>query len=83
MSDILPQGLQFLQLGWWISHVLIIWLVYGWAYRKGRTDEKRALLLGLLIEASKCCYLRLDLLLNLPGQIVACCLKQPSAFTKY
>ena len=42
MSDILPQGLQFLQLGWWISHVLIIWLVYGWAYRKGRTDEKRA-----------------------------------------
>ena len=40
MSDILPKGLQFLALGWWFSHALLIWLVYGWAYRKGRRDEK-------------------------------------------
>ena len=26
MSDLLPQGLKFLQFGWWISHALAIWL---------------------------------------------------------
>ena len=40
MSDLLPQGLKFLQLGWWLMHALAIWLIYAWAYRKGRRDEK-------------------------------------------
>ena len=42
MSDLLPQGLQFLQAGWWLSHALSIWLIYTWAYRRGRRDEKNA-----------------------------------------
>ena len=42
MSDLLPQGLKFLELGWWVSHALAIWLIYMWAYRKGRRDEKAA-----------------------------------------
>ena len=42
MSDLLPQGLKFLQFGWWISHALAIWLIYTWAYRRGRRDEKKA-----------------------------------------
>ncbi len=42
MSDLLPQGLKFLQIGWWVSHALAIWLIYEWAYRKGRRDEKAA-----------------------------------------
>ena len=42
MSDLLPKGLQFLQLGWWISHALSIWLVYTWGYRRGRRAEKNA-----------------------------------------
>ena len=29
MSDLLPQGLKFLQFGWWISHALAIWLIWG------------------------------------------------------
>ena len=40
MSDLLPQGLKFLQFGWWLMHALAIWLIYAWAYRKGRRDEK-------------------------------------------
>ena len=46
MSDLLPQGLKFLELGWWVSHALAIWLIYQWAYRKGRKDEKAARLQG-------------------------------------
>ena len=42
MSDLLPKGLQFLELGWWASHALAIFLIYSWAYRKGRRDEKAA-----------------------------------------
>ena len=42
MSDLLPKGLQFLELGWWFSHALAIFLIYSWAYRKGRRDEKAA-----------------------------------------
>jgi hypothetical protein len=38
----LPEGLQFLQLGWWVIHVVAIYLVYAYAYRKGRQDERRA-----------------------------------------
>ena len=38
----LPEGLQFLQLGWWAIHVLAVLLVYSFAYRVGRNDERRA-----------------------------------------
>jgi len=38
----LPEGLGFLKLGWWAIHVLAVLLVYSYAYRKGRNDERRA-----------------------------------------
>ena len=38
----LPEGLKFLNLGWWAIHVLAVLLVYSYAYRKGRNDERRA-----------------------------------------
>ena len=38
----LPEGLEFLQLGWWAIHVLAVLLVYSFAYRMGRQDERRA-----------------------------------------
>src|SRR5205085_3584289 len=38
----LPEGLKFLQIGWWISHALTVWLLYTWAYRRGRNDERKA-----------------------------------------
>jgi hypothetical protein len=37
----LPDGLKFLALGWWVIHVLAVVLVYSYAYRKGRVDERR------------------------------------------
>jgi hypothetical protein len=36
----LPKGLQFLQLGWWVLHAIFITLIYVWAYRRGRDDER-------------------------------------------
>jgi len=42
MSNLLPQGLRFLQIGWWVSHALAIWLIYTYAYRRGRRDERNA-----------------------------------------
>ncbi len=38
----LPEGLKFLHLGWWVIHALAVLLVYSYAYRKGRNDERRA-----------------------------------------
>ena len=38
----LPEGLKFLQAGWWLSHVVTVWFVWAWAYRRGRDDERRA-----------------------------------------
>ena len=38
----LPEGLKFLQFGWWVIHVVAIYLVYSYAYRRGRRDERRA-----------------------------------------
>jgi hypothetical protein len=38
----LPHALEFLQFGWWVIHVVAIYLVYSYAYRKGRRDERRA-----------------------------------------
>lgn len=37
----LPEGLQFLKLGWWLIHIVTVWLVFLWGYRKGRVDERR------------------------------------------
>jgi len=37
----LPEGLQFLKLGWWLIHAVTVWLVFLWGYRKGRGDERR------------------------------------------
>jgi hypothetical protein len=47
MSDLLPQGLKFLQPAWWLYHAVAVYLVYVWAYRKGRRDERAARLLGV------------------------------------
>ena len=38
----LPEGLKFLHYGWWLIHALAILLVWSWAYRRGRSDERRA-----------------------------------------
>ena len=38
----LPEGLQFLKLGWWVIHAIAVLLVWSWAYRKGRRDERAA-----------------------------------------
>ncbi|HTO92667.1 MAG TPA: hypothetical protein VMJ70_16165 [Candidatus Sulfotelmatobacter sp.] len=37
----LPEGLQFLKLGWWAVHAIAISLVFTWGYRKGRQAERR------------------------------------------
>lgn len=37
----LPEGLQFLQPGWWLLHVLAAALVYVYGYRRGRAQERR------------------------------------------
>lgn len=39
---VLPEGLQFLKLGWWLIHALGVLLVWSYAYRKGRLDERKA-----------------------------------------
>ena len=38
----LPDGLKFLEFGWWVVHVASIALVYVYGYRKGRNDARRA-----------------------------------------
>ncbi len=38
----LPEGLKFLQFGWWVVHLLAILWLYSYAYRKGRRDEQKA-----------------------------------------
>jgi len=37
----LPEGLKYLQAGWWVVHVVTVFLVYVYAYRRGRRDERR------------------------------------------
>ena len=39
---VLPEGLEFLKLGWWVTHVLFVLLVYSYGYRKGRLAERKA-----------------------------------------
>ena len=38
----LPEGLKFLQFGFWVVHAVSVLLVWSWAYRQGRGDERRA-----------------------------------------
>jgi hypothetical protein len=38
----LPEGLKFLQAGWWLVHAVTVLFVWSWAYRQGRADERRA-----------------------------------------
>lgn len=37
----LPKGIGFLELGWWVVHVIAILLVYQWGYVKGRGAARR------------------------------------------
>lgn len=37
----LPEGLRFLGIGWWLIHIVAIYWIYVYAYRKGRRDERR------------------------------------------
>ena len=37
----LPEGLKFMEVGWWLVHVATVWFVWSWAYRQGRADERR------------------------------------------
>ena len=37
----LHKGLEFLEFGWWVMHAIAIALVFLYAYRKGRDDERR------------------------------------------
>jgi hypothetical protein len=39
---VLPEGLKFLQFGWWLLHAVTVWFVWQGAYRRGRNDERRA-----------------------------------------
>jgi hypothetical protein len=38
----LPEGLKFLQPGWWLVHAVTVMFVWAWAYRQGRADERHA-----------------------------------------
>jgi hypothetical protein len=38
---VLPEGLEFLKLGWWLIHILAVLLIWSYAYRKGRLDERK------------------------------------------
>lgn len=36
----LPPGIAFPQIGFWLLHVIAIALVFVWGYRKGREAER-------------------------------------------
>lgn len=38
---VLPEGLKFLQVGWWMVHALAILLVYVYGFRRGRGAARR------------------------------------------
>lgn len=42
MILILPEGLKFFQFGWWVIHGVAIYLVYSYAFRRGRREERKA-----------------------------------------
>jgi hypothetical protein len=37
----LPKGLAFLELGWWVVHVIGVMIVYQWGYTRGQGEERR------------------------------------------
>lgn len=37
----LPPGIAFPEIGFWVLHVIAVVLVFVWGYRKGREDERR------------------------------------------
>ena len=37
----LPEGIAFPQLGFWVLHILAMVLVFIWGYRKGRETERQ------------------------------------------
>jgi hypothetical protein len=39
---VLPEGLQFPNPGWWLTHAVYVLLIYSWGYRKGRREERKA-----------------------------------------
>ena len=38
---VLPEGLRFFTIGWWVVHLLGVALVFAWGYRRGRQHERR------------------------------------------
>jgi hypothetical protein len=40
-GGVLPEGLSFLHLGWWVLHGAAILFTFLYGYRKGRGDERR------------------------------------------
>ena len=40
-GTVLPDGLRFLTIGWWVIHLLGVVLVFSWGFRKGRQHERR------------------------------------------
>ncbi len=38
----LPEGLQFLRLGWFVVHAVTILFVYQYGFLKGRAEERKA-----------------------------------------
>ena len=40
-NTVLPEGIRFFTVGWWVIHLVAVALVFAWGYRKGRKDERR------------------------------------------
>ncbi len=40
-GTVLPEGLKFFTVGWWVIHLLAVTLVFAYGYRKGRQDGRR------------------------------------------
>lgn len=38
---VLPDGIKFMSLGWWIIHAFAILLAYQFGFNKGRAAEKK------------------------------------------
>jgi hypothetical protein len=39
-GTVLPEGIRFFTIGWWVIHLIAVALVFAWGYRKGRKDER-------------------------------------------
>ena len=38
---VLPEGLEFLQGGWWVVHAIAVMLVYQYGFVRGRGEARR------------------------------------------